>query len=57
MMRVVRGFMVSVGVVVVRFLDVEWFGSGEVAADWGVCGWVSLNLTPQRWLAWSEVLN
>jgi hypothetical protein len=52
MMRVVRGFVMSVGLVVVRFPDVEWFGSDTWPRTGRCVECVSPHLTPQPWLAW-----
>jgi hypothetical protein len=52
-----RGFAVSVGLMVVRFPDVEWFGS-QTWLRTGRCAGVSPSTSPPKvWTAWSEVLN
>jgi hypothetical protein len=43
--------------VVVQFLDVEWFGSDRWLRTRRCASASPPNLTPQPWLAWSEVLN
>jgi hypothetical protein len=57
MMRVVQGFAVSVGLVVVRFGDVEWFGS-RTRLRTRRCAGVPPSTSPSSvWTAWSGVLN
>jgi hypothetical protein len=57
MMCVVRGFMVPVGVAVVQFLDVEWFGSDRWLRTRTCAGVSPPTSPPSVRTAPSEVLN